>query len=153
MKSFLYVILFLLTAGNSFAQAPVADTSDNLIKKGDSYYVIDKCKISGSASLTGTIVKNPEIIPGGTPANCGDIKIRNGRGECFYYIDGVKVNGQLTDSIADSLGIEDVQVITGGLPINFGDLNSSDIPVNKTPDKVIPGKMIFLNREQNIPTE
>ena len=144
MKSILFFVLLLLVVGHSYAQVPAADTSR---------YFIDKCKIRGSASVTGTIVKNPEIIPGGTPANCGELQIRNGRGDCYYYIDGIKVNGQLTDSIADSLGIKDVQIITGGLPINFGDLNSSVIRITKTTDCVIPRKLIVSDKEQKMATE
>lgn len=32
-------------------------------------FIIDTCKIRGSASISGTIVKDQEVDPGDTPAN------------------------------------------------------------------------------------
>ena len=54
------------------------------------------------------------------------------RGPCIYYIDGVKVNS--CDSIRDSIMTdEEVQIIIGGLPIVYGDINSSLIQISPTP--------------------
>lgn len=117
MKSYLYAFLFLLTANCAVAQTPVTDTN-NLIKPDGSYFIIDKCKIRGT-SVTGTTVKNPEIILNGTPANCGDIQIRGQRGDsCYYYIDGIKVRGSAN---LPEAAVEEVTVITGGLPVHYGD--------------------------------
>ncbi|WP_341904855.1 hypothetical protein [Fluviicola taffensis] len=103
MKSILYSVLFLLTATNSIAQTSVSDTTIH-IRGGADYYYIDGCKILGSSSLTGTIVK-------------------------------------------------DATVITGGLPVNYGDINSSIIQVNATPVPTIPRKAIVSDKEQKLATE
>jgi hypothetical protein len=46
------------------------------------------------------------------------INIRR-QGTTYYYIDGIKV--QSGDSIPRENSLEEVTVITGGLPVNYGD--------------------------------
>ncbi len=144
MKSYLFVLFFLLSVKSSFSQTPPVDSS-NSIKCGDSYFIIDTCKIRSSASISGTIVKDQEVDPGGTPANQevsphdSGINFRNCRGDfSYFYIDGIKVRGSST---LPKSAAEEVQIITGGTG-DFGDQtggiirpNPAPISVPKTSDK------------------
>lgn len=143
MKSCLYILLFLLSANSSFAQAPVADTSR---------LYIDKCKIRGASSLIGTTVKTLEVNPGGTPANQeiksfnDSIHIRGGRGDStYYYIDGIKVHGSAN---LPKSAIEEVEVIIGGTG-DFGDDTGGIIRPNPAP---IRGPKTS-DKEQKLATE
>lgn len=52
----------------------------------------------------------------------GNISFRGGRGDAtLYIIDGVKVIG---DAYVPSIAVEDMTVITGGLPASYGDTTS-----------------------------
>ena len=62
-----------------------------------------------------------------TEGTGGGVSIRGSRtGGNFYYIDGVKVRG--SNNLPKS-AIENVQVITGGLPANYGDATGGVISV------------------------
>jgi len=65
------------------------------------------------------------------------------------YIDGIRVRGS-RDLPIESL--EEVTVITGGLPVNYGDLNSSIILINTALVPAIPQRRIS-DKEQKMPTE
>lgn len=117
--------------------------------------IVDKCKIRGSASVPGTMVKEQEVDPGGTPANQevkssnDSIHIRGGRGDStYYYIDGIKVRGSAN---LPKTASEEVSIITGGLPINFGDLKGSIICVGKNPTQ--KNSIKTTDKEQNLATE
>ena len=57
----------------------------------------------------------------------GDISVRGSRSDAtYYYIDGIKVRG--SSSLPKS-AIEEVTVITGGLPANYGDATGGIISV------------------------
>jgi hypothetical protein len=145
MKSCLYILLFLLSANSSFAQNPVADTSR---------LYIDKCKIRGASSLIGTTVKTLEVNPGGTPANQelkspnDSIHIRGVRGDStYFYIDGIKVRGSAN---LPKSAIEEVSIITGGLPVNYGDSYCGCIiRINCPPKNPAPTS----DKEQKLATE
>ncbi|WP_343636204.1 hypothetical protein [Fluviicola sp.] len=72
------------------------------------------------------------------------------RGETIYYIDGVKVrkSAQLTGTIVKE---EDITVIIGGLPVNYGDIGSSIIRIANT--KIPPRKPTVPDKEQKMATE
>lgn len=72
------------------------------------------------------------------------------RGGTIYCIDGIKVreSAKLTGTIVRE---EDITVIIGGLPVNYGDLNSSIIRVSDT--KNPPRKPIVSDKEQKMATE
>lgn len=57
----------------------------------------------------------------------GDISVRGSRSDAtYYYIDGIKVRGS---SNLPKSAIEEVSVITGGLPANYGDVTGGIISV------------------------
>jgi hypothetical protein len=57
----------------------------------------------------------------------GEISVRGSRGDAtFYYIDGIKVRGSTN---LPKSAIEEVTVITGGLPANYGDATGGIISV------------------------
>lgn len=57
----------------------------------------------------------------------GEMSIRGSRSDAsYYYIDGIKVRGS---SNLPKSAIEEVSVITGGLPANFGDITGGVISV------------------------
>ncbi|MFN9325098.1 MAG: carboxypeptidase regulatory-like domain-containing protein, partial [Flavobacteriales bacterium] len=59
----------------------------------------------------------------------GGISIRGARSEAtYYYIDGVKVPAGAGTNLPKS-SIEDVQVITGGVPANYGDVTGGLINI------------------------
>lgn len=63
----------------------------------------------------------------GTDANGSVQSVRGSRsGDTFYYIDGIKVRG--SSSLPKS-AIQEVQVLTGGVPANFGDATGGIINV------------------------
>lgn len=71
------------------------------------------------------------------------------RDSVYFYIDGVKIRSCRGNRL--SLGTEDVQIITGGLPGTYGDMNSSIIRVNVTP---LPKTSIRnCDKEQNMARE
>lgn len=75
------------------------------------------------------------------------LNVRRGN---HYYIDGCKIRGasSLTGTV-----VQDVTVITGGLPVNYGDIDSSIIQMNASPVPAIPLKVIISNKEQKLATE
>jgi len=63
----------------------------------------------------------------GTNEGNGDISIRGSRSDdTYFYIDGIKVRGS---SNLPKSAIEEVSVITGGLPANYGDATGGIISV------------------------
>lgn len=80
-------------------------------------------------------------------ADTSQIMVR--RGPTIYYIDGVRV--QANDSIKDSTSIQEIQIITGGLPINYGDVKGSLIKVTSTPPTEMDRKTI--QKKQKMATE
>lgn len=78
-----------------------------------------------------------------------DTSIHIRQGTTIYYIDGIKVRGN-RDLPRENQ--EEVSIITGGLPVNFGDLKSDIIQLNSTPVPLIPDKRIS-NKEQKMATE
>lgn len=107
MKKLFPVSTFLLMTQLSFSQSS-ADSIAEMCRP-QFYFTIES--VPESLSL------NPE----------GEITIRSCRSEnCYYYIDGIKVRlNEATDNI------EEVTVITGGIPVNYGDINSSIIRIEE----------------------
>jgi hypothetical protein len=68
----------------------------------------------------------------------------------YYYIDGIRVRGGRD---IPEKSVEEVSVIVGGLPVDYGDLNSSIIHINTAPAPAIPRKVIVLDKEQKLATE
>lgn len=81
-------------------------------------------------------------------SNCSDqIHIRGQRGDStFYYIDGIKVLGAAN---VTGTRIEEISIITGGLPGTYGDINSSLLHIS--PGPAIKRKT--CDKEQNLVTE
>ncbi len=82
---------------------------------------IARLPVRSAAGVAGTV--------GGVNTNEGDggISVRGSREDgTFYYIDGIKVRG--SSSLPKS-AIEEVTVITGGLPANYGDATGGIISV------------------------
>lgn len=57
----------------------------------------------------------------------------------IYYIDGIEVNHSPLDSCKVT-GIEDLRIITGGLPVIYGDIKSSIIQIDPALPIVTPVK-------------
>lgn len=118
MKFLVYFVTVLVPAANSLAQAPIPDTSK-------------------------TAVPNASIA-----ADTNYITIRGRRGDCYYYIDGIKVRGSAN---LPKKSIEEVTVITGGVPVDYGDLKGSIIRISKTPAPETSRKT--MNKVENMATE
>jgi hypothetical protein len=67
----------------------------------------------------------------------------------YYYIDGVKVEGGADLGVPKS-AIEEVQVITGGLPGTYGDTRGSGL-FNIVEGKVIRGRMVEDETSEALP--
>ena len=82
---------------------------------------IAKLPVRSAAGVAGTV--------GGVNTNegSGEISVRGSRANAtYFYIDGIKVRGS---SNLPKSAIEEVQVITGGLPANYGDATGGIISV------------------------
>ncbi len=82
---------------------------------------IAKLPVRSAAGVAGTV--------GGVNTNegSGNISVRGSRADAtYFYIDGIKVRGS---SNLPKSAIEEVQVITGGLPANYGDATGGIISV------------------------
>ncbi|MGV3612544.1 MAG: hypothetical protein ACO1N0_16415 [Fluviicola sp.] len=133
----LFFIPFLFVLNQSLAQS--CDTTK---------FIIDKCKIRGAVSITGTTVKEQPPISTGTPANqeapsIDSLTVRSCRANStYYYVDGVKVRGS---SSLPKEAMEDVKIIVGGTG-DFGDQNGGIVPAAKPATKMI-------DKEQKLATE
>ncbi len=66
-------------------------------------------------------------VGGVNVSETGDMSIRGGRSDAsYYYIDGIKVRGS---SNLPKSAIEEVSVITGGLPANYGDITGGVVSI------------------------
>lgn len=76
--------------------------------------------VRSGAEVAGTV--------GGVNLNeSGEMSIRGGRSDAsYFYIDGIKVRGS---SNLPKSAIEEVSVITGGLPANYGDITGGVISI------------------------
>jgi hypothetical protein len=82
---------------------------------------ISRLPVRSAAGVAGTV--------GGVTTNegSGDISVRGSRSDgTYYFIDGIKVRGS---SNLPKSAIEEVSVITGGLPANYGDATGGIISV------------------------
>ncbi len=82
---------------------------------------IAKLPVRSAAGVAGTV--------GGVNANegSGELSVRGSRSDAtYFYIDGIKVRGS---SNLPKSAIEEVKVITGGLPANYGDATGGIISV------------------------
>lgn len=82
---------------------------------------IARLPVRSAAAVAGTV--------GGVNTNegSGDISVRGSRSDAtYFYIDGIKVRGS---SNLPKSAIEEVTVITGGLPANYGDATGGIISV------------------------
>ncbi len=70
------------------------------------------------------------------------------RSNSYYYIDGIKVHGKVTHT---KTSLQEVSIITGGIPVNYGDLRGSIISIGPTPAPVISRKT--ADKEQKMATE
>ena len=62
-----------------------------------------------------------------TAGTGGGVSIRGARTSTWYYIDGIKVRGS---SALPKSAIEEVQVVTGGIPANIGDATGGVINIS-----------------------
>lgn len=129
--------------------------NQSVAQSGDTTrFIIDTCKIRGASSLIGTTVKEQTPIITGTPANQevkssnDSIHIRGLRGDStYFYIDGIKVRGSAN---LPKSAIEEVSIITGGLPFNYGDSYCGCIiRINCPSKKRVPAS----DKEQKLATE
>src|SRR5690606_33681588 len=66
-------------------------------------------------------------VGGVQETNDGDVSIRGARTDnTYYYIDGIKVRG--SNSLPKA-AIEEVSVMTGGIPANYGDATGGIIAI------------------------
>lgn len=82
---------------------------------------IAKLPVRSAAGVAGTV--------GGVNANegSGELSVRGSRSDAtYFYIDGIKVRGSAN---LPKSAIEEVKVITGGLPANYGDATGGIISV------------------------
>ncbi len=80
---------------------------------------IARLPVRSAAAVAGTV--------GGVNTDAGGISVRGDRaGGTYFYIDGIKVRGS---SNLPKSAIEEVKVITGGLPANYGDATGGIISV------------------------
>lgn len=82
---------------------------------------ISKLPVRSAAGVAGTV--------GGVNSNegSGELSVRGSRSDAtYFYIDGIKVRGS---SNLPKSAIEEVKVITGGLPANYGDATGGIISV------------------------
>ena len=70
------------------------------------------------------------------------------RGNSYYCIDGIKVRSH---AILTKTSLEEVTVITGGIPGTYGDLTGSIISIESIPVPIIPRKK--ADKEQQMATE
>lgn len=86
-------------------------------------------------------------VAGASTAGTGDggISIRGGRSDnTYYYIDGVKVTAGVGTALPKS-AIEEVQVITGGVPANYGDVTGGLINITtRGPSRSFFGGVEYL---------
>lgn len=80
-----------------------------------------------------------------TAGTDGGVSIRGGRSEnTYYYIDGVKVPASMGSNLPKS-AIEEVQVITGGVPANYGDVTGGLINITtRGPSRSFFGGVEYL---------
>nr|WP_294860792.1 hypothetical protein [uncultured Fluviicola sp.] len=76
------------------------------------------------------------------------------RGQADFYIDGIKVRGS---RLLPKTATEEVSVITGGLPVNYGDSYCGCIiRINCPPKTAVPTvgpKIMVSDKEQKMATE
>lgn len=151
MKSILYSILFLLTATNSVAQTHVSDTTTGLSPRGNVDYYIDGIKVQGNRNLPKSSLEEVSVITGGQVADYSNLKgsiiwitkisvsdTLNKRypvHSIYFDMDKIKKDSRLIQLVKTNSEIllETIEVIIGGLPGTYGDLNSSIIRVNTAP--------------------
>ncbi|HRH39208.1 MAG TPA: carboxypeptidase-like regulatory domain-containing protein, partial [Flavobacteriales bacterium] len=85
-------------------------------------------------------------VAGATDAGTGGgVSIRGGRPEnTYYYIDGVKVSAGAGKGLPKG-AIEEVQVITGGVPANYGDVTGGLVNITtRGPSRAFFGGVEYL---------
>lgn len=88
--------------------------------------LIEKDKgVQGQTFARDDVLKLPSRDPagiaaltGGVNTNNGRISLRGSRGDALYFVDGVKIRGSAS---IPQQAIQEVQVMLGGIPANFGD--------------------------------
>ena len=144
MKSILYSVLFLLTTTSSFAQT--SDTTIH-IRQGATYYYIDGIRVRGGRDIPKKNVEGLSTITDTLNKQCPVNTIN-------FDMDKIKKDSHLIQLVkSDSeIVLETIEIIIGGLPVNYGDLNSSIIPINTTSVSSIPNRRIS-DKEQKMATE
>lgn len=115
-----------LEAGVRLQEFEVIDYSVPLINKdgGASGGTVTRDEIS---KMTGRSATSIAATVGGVQETDDGVSLRGAReGNTYYYIDGIKVRG--TTSLPKS-AIEEVQVITGGVPASYGDATGGIIAI------------------------
>jgi hypothetical protein len=147
MRTVLFCSLFLFIANNSIAQTSTSDNSAIHIRQGTSYYYIDGIKVRGGRDIPEKSVEEPSTIT--------DTLNKQGAVNTIDFdMDKIKKDSHLIQLVkSDSeIVLVTIEVITGGLPGIYGDLNSSLIQVNTTPVLTIPGRRTSV-KEQKMATE
>src|SRR5690554_3678743 len=115
-----------LEAGVRLQEFEVIDYSVPLINKdgGASGGTVTRDEIT---KMTGRSATSIAATVGGVQETDDGVSLRGAReGNTYYYIDGIKVRG--TTSLPKS-AIEEVQVITGGVPASYGDATGGIIAI------------------------
>lgn len=97
-----------------------------------------------AALPTRSIAGIASTVGGVSTAGNGNVTVRGARSEnTFYYIDGIKVRGS---SNLPKSAIQEVNVITGGVPANYGDATGGIISITtRGPSSVFYGGIDLLS--------
>jgi outer membrane receptor protein involved in Fe transport len=97
---------------------PLIDDYQGKTVTKEEIYALPTRNVNSVAATTAGVTQSDE----------GDgINIRGSRGDAtFYYIDGIKVRGSAN---IPQQGVEQIQIITGGMPAMFGDATSGVINI------------------------
>ncbi|NNC82837.1 MAG: TonB-dependent receptor plug domain-containing protein, partial [Flavobacteriales bacterium] len=123
---------FALSAGVNLDEVIVVEYVEPLIDKdgGASGGTVSRADIDKMSARTATAVASTiggVSGAGQTGNNEGNISLRGARSDnTYYYIDGIKVRGATN---LPKSAIEEVSVITGGVPANYGDATGGIISI------------------------
>lgn len=126
---------FAMSSGVNLNEVIVIEYVTPLIDKdgGASGGTVSRADINKMAARSATSVASTVggvSSAGQTGNNEGNISLRGARSDNTYiYIDGIKVRGGVNAANLPKSAIEEVSVITGGIPANYGDATGGIISI------------------------
>ncbi len=126
---------FALSSGVNLNEVIVIDYVEPLINKdgGASGGTVSRADIDKMSARSATAVASTVggVSGAGQTGNDeGNISLRGARSDNTYiYIDGIKVRGGVNSANLPKSAIEEVSVITGGIPANYGDATGGIISI------------------------